>query len=128
VAEATGRLALVIDDDEGMGRVISITLERAGIQTAYAPNGFAALNLIEQRLPDVILLDIAMPGMNGWESLQAINEQFPDATFPVIVLSAFDDNTNKTIGALQSRVFRYITKPFDPSFLTKTVREALGIV
>jgi DNA-binding response OmpR family regulator len=119
--------ALIIEDDEAMGRVMQITLERAGIQTAYAPNGFAALNMLEERVPDVVLLDIAMPGMNGWESLQAINEQHPDKKFPVIILSAFDDQTNKTIGKVQSRVFSYITKPFDPAFLLKTVREALGV-
>jgi len=127
VAEARKYFALIIEDDEAMGRVMQITLERGGIQTAYAPNGFAALNLLDERLPDVLLLDIAMPGMNGWESLQAINEQHPGATFPVIVLSAFDDQTNKTIGAAQGQVYRYIVKPFDPSFLLKTVREALGI-
>jgi len=120
--------ALIIEDDEAMGRVMQITLERAGIQTAYAPNGFAALNMLEERVPDVVLLDIAMPGMNGWESLQAINEQHPDKKFPVIILSAFDDQTNKTIGKVQSRVFSYITKPFDPAFLLKTVHEALGII
>ncbi|MEO8608171.1 MAG: response regulator [Chloroflexota bacterium] len=118
---------LIIEDDEAMGRVMQITLERAGIQTAYAPNGFAALNMLEERKPDAVLLDIAMPGMNGWESLQAMNEQHPDKQFPVIILSAFDDQTNKTIGQLQSRVFRYIVKPFDPSFLLKTVYEALGV-
>lgn len=119
--------ALIIEDDESMGRVMQITLERSGIQTAYAPNGYAALNLLEERLPDVVLLDIAMPGMNGWESLQAINEQYPDVTFPVIILSAYDDQANKMIGALQTQVYCYIVKPFDPSFLLKTVREALGI-
>jgi DNA-binding response OmpR family regulator len=127
VAGAKIYFALIIEDDQSMGRVMQITLERSGFQTAYAPNGFAALNLIEQRIPDVVLLDIAMPGMNGWESLAAINEQYPSAKFPVIILSAFDDQTNKTIGALQEQVYRYIVKPFDPSFLLKTVREALGI-
>jgi DNA-binding response OmpR family regulator len=127
VAGAKIYFALIIEDDESMGRVMQITLERSGFQTAYAPNGFAALNLIEKRMPDVVLLDIAMPGMNGWESLAAINEQYPGTKFPVIILSAFDDQTNKTIGALQEQVYRYIVKPFDPSFLLKTVREALGI-
>jgi DNA-binding response OmpR family regulator len=119
--------ALIIEDDEPMGRVIQLTLERGGIETAYAPNGFAALNQIDQRMPDILLLDIAMPGMNGWESLEAINKQHPDAAFPVIILSAFDDQTNKNIGAVQRQVFRYIVKPFDPSFLLKSVQEALGI-
>jgi CheY-like chemotaxis protein len=119
--------ALIIEDDEAMGRVMQITLERAGFKTAYAPNGFAALNRLEERMPDVVLLDIAMPGMNGWESLEAINEQYPDKHFPVIILSAFDDQTNKAIGKAQSQVFRYIVKPFDPAFLLKTVHEALGI-
>ena len=119
--------ALIIEDDEAMGRVMQITLQRAGFQTAYAPNGFAALNMLEQQLPDVLLLDIAMPGMNGWESLDAINKQYPDKRFPVIILSAFDDQTNKTLGELNAQVYRYIVKPFDPSFLLKTVREALGI-
>src|SRR5262249_14282762 len=127
VAGKKGYFALIIEDDEPMGRVMQITLERGGFETAYAPNGFAALNMLETRLPDIILLDIAMPGMNGWESLQAINEQFPDAVFPVIVLTAYDDSVNKMIGSLQSQVFRYIVKPFDPAFLLKSVREALGI-
>ena len=119
--------ALILEDDQEVGRVIQLTLQLNGFEAVHAINGFAALNAIEERIPDIMFLDIAMPGMNGWESLYTINEQYPDADFPVIVLTAYDDPFNVSVGMLQSRVFRYLVKPFDPTELVQTAREALGM-
>jgi two-component system response regulator AdeR len=118
--------ALVLEDDPEVGRIIQLTLQMGGFEVVHAPNGFAALNAIDERMPDVMFLDIAMPGMNGWEALYTINEQHPDADFPVIVLTAFDDPFNVSVGMLQSRVFRYLVKPFDPAVLVQTAREAIS--
>ncbi len=119
--------ALVVEDTEDIAGIIQMTLGRIGVESQHAPNGYSALETLVQRQPDLLMLDIGMPGMNGWEVLEAIKEQHPDADFPIIILTAFDDPTNKLIGKLQNRVFRYLTKPFDPELLEQTVREALKL-
>ncbi len=119
--------ALILEDDPEVGRIIQITLQMNGFEAVHTPNGFAALNELDIRLPDILFLDIAMPGMNGWEALYTMGEQHPEADFPVIVLTAFDDPFNVSVGMLQSRVYRYLVKPFDPTELVQTAREALGI-
>lgn len=120
-------LALILEDDDSMARIIQLTLQSGGFDTVLAHNGFAALNRIEEQMPDLMFLDIAMPGMNGWEALYAIQEQFPDSNFPVIVLTAYDDSFNVSVGSMQSRVYHYMVKPFDPSELIQTARAALGM-
>jgi len=106
---------------------MQLTLMRLGIDSHHAINGSLALEFLAQRVPDILLLDIGMPGMNGWEVLEKVKERYPDTHFPVIVLTAFDDPANKLIGKLQARVFRYITKPFDMDVLAQTVRDALHL-
>lgn len=120
-------LVLIVEDTEDVAGIMRLTLEQVGLQTHHAPNGPRALEFLETRFPDAMVLDIGMPGMSGWEVLEEIKARYPEATFPVIVLTAFDDPANKLIGKLQARVFRYMTKPFDPTTLIQTVREALGV-
>jgi DNA-binding response OmpR family regulator len=119
--------ALITEDTEDIAGLMQLTLTRLGIDSHHAVNGTLALDFLAQRTPDIMLLDIGMPGMNGWEVLEKVKERYPDTHFPVIVLTAFDDPANKLIGKLQARVFRYITKPFDMDMLAQTVREALHL-
>ena len=119
--------ALIIEDTEDIAVILQITLGTIGFETRHAPNGTQALKIFGERRPDLVLLDIGMPDMNGWQVLEAIKKQFPDANMPVIVLTAFDDPANKLIGKLQNLVFRYLTKPFDPEALRRTAREAVGM-
>lgn len=119
--------ALITEDTEDIAGLMQLTLLGMGIDSHHAASGSLALDFLEQRTPDIMLLDIGMPGMNGWEVLEKVKERYPDTDFPVIVLTAFDDPANKLIGKLQARVFRYITKPFDMDVLAQTVREALHI-
>lgn len=119
--------ALIVEDTEDIAGIIQLTLKRLGVDTEHVPNGYAALEFLRQRQPDLLMLDIGMPGMNGWEVLEALKDQHPDASFPVIILTAFDDPTNKLIGKLQDRVFRYLTKPFDPDVLEAAAKEALRL-
>jgi len=118
---------LVVEDTPELAEMIQLTLERVGVESYHAPNGQRALEFLAQQYPDLVILDIGLPGMSGWEILEAIKLRHPDATFPVIVLTAFSDPTNKLIGKFQKLVFRYLTKPFRPSILTETVQEALGL-
>jgi two-component system nitrogen regulation response regulator GlnG len=119
--------ALIVEDTEDIAGIMQLTLERMGIENIHAANGFQALNLLESRFPDVLLLDIGLPGMSGWEVLEAIKQRWPDVNFPVIVLTAFSDPANRLIGKLQAHVFRYMTKPFDVETLEQVVREALNL-
>jgi DNA-binding response OmpR family regulator len=120
--------ALIAEDTADIAGLMQMTLTRLGVDSHHALNGILALVFLSERVPDILLLDIGMPGMNGWEVLERVKERYPDTHFPVIVLTAFDDPANKLIGKLQGRVFRYITKPFDMDVLAETVREALHIV
>ena len=119
--------ALIAEDSMDIAGLMQLTLARVNIESHHASNGLLALEFLASRLPDVLLLDINMPGKNGWQVLEEVKERYPNSTFPVIVLTAFDDPANKLIGKLQARVFRYLTKPFDPRELESTVKEALGI-
>ncbi|MBC6936999.1 MAG: response regulator [Chloroflexi bacterium] len=124
---STDRFALVVEDSDDIARLVQLMLRRMNIESAHAANGFAALAFLEERLPDLVLLDINMPGMNGWQVLETIKERHAQADFPVIVLTALNDPTNRLIGKLQPQVFCYVTKPFELDALALAVREALGL-
>jgi two-component system response regulator AdeR len=119
--------ALIAEDTDDIAELMQMTLTHLGIDSHHADNGLLALEFLAERIPDILLLDIGMPVMNGWEVLENVKARYPDTQFPVIVLTAFDDPANKLIGKLQGRVYRYITKPFDMATLAQTVSEALHI-
>ena len=115
---------LIVDDTVEYGQLVQASLMRSGLQADYVTNGQLALDYLDERLPDVMLLDIGMPGMNGWAVLDEIKVRYPQATFPVIVLTAFNDPANKLVGKFQQQVYRYCTKPTDLRTLANTVMEA----
>ncbi len=117
---------LIVDDTVEYGELVQASLQRSGLEVDYVHNGYAALDYLNERMPDVMLLDIGMPGMNGWAVLDEIKVRYPEASFPVIVLTAFNDPANKLVGKFQQQVFRYCTKPTDLKTLASTVMEAAG--
>ncbi len=115
---------LIVDDTVEYGQLVQASLMRSGLQADYVMNGQLALDYLDERMPDVMLLDIGMPGMNGWAVLDEIKVRYPQATFPVIVLTAFNDPANKLVGKFQQQVYRYCTKPTDLRTLANTILEA----
>jgi len=115
---------LIVDDTIEFGQLVQASLKRSGLEADYMSDGYKALDYLSQQMPDVMLLDIGMPGMNGWAVLDEIKMRYPQATFPVIVLTAFNDPANKLVGKFQQQVFRYCTKPTDLRTLANTVLEA----
>jgi len=115
---------LIVDDTIEFGQLVQASLKRSGLEADYVSDGYKALDYLSQQMPDVMLLDIGMPGMNGWAVLDEIKMRYPQATFPVIVLTAFNDPANKLVGKFQQQVFRYCTKPTDLRTLANTVLEA----
>ncbi len=114
---------LVVDDAAEVieAVTISFTLQWRETEVIGADNGEAALDLVEQEHPDVVLLDIAMPGMNGFEVLREIRA-FSDV--PVIMLTAKDDVLDKVKG-LELGADDYVTKPFDHLELLARVKALL---
>jgi len=114
---------LVVDDAEEVieAVTVSFTLQWRETDVIGADNGETALDLIEQEHPDLVLLDVAMPGMDGFETLRRIRE-FSDV--PVIMLTAKDDVLDKVKG-LELGADDYVTKPFDHLELLARVRALL---
>ncbi len=114
-------LILVVDDDIRMLRMMKRMLELESFQTITANNGEAALRVFEKENPDLVLLDIMMPDMNGYTVCQHIRE-FSDV--PIIMVTAMGDDKQKVEG-LDTGADDYVTKPFSASELAARVRAIL---
>lgn len=119
------RHILTVDDDERIRRLVQINLERAGYRISVAGDGLEALAAIERDIPDLVLLDITMPRMDGIETLRQLRASAPSATLPVVLLTAKAQDEDIMEGR-RSGADYYLHKPFSPSELLSIVREALG--
>ena len=118
-------LVLVADDDEDILSLVSLQLGRGNIDVIQARDGDEALALAEERLPDLAVLDVMMPGLNGYEVVKRLRENEEAATMPLILLTARagggDANYGYQVGADD-----YIKKPFSPAELRERVESLLA--
>lgn len=114
-------LILVVDDDQNVCRLLKLYLGQAGYGVITAGDGFAALSACETKHPDLAVLDIMLPGMDGWELCRRIRDQFK---IPVIFLTARDAPLERVAG-LDMGADDYIVKPFDPNEVVARVRARL---
>ena len=103
---------LIVDDEESGRQTVESVLEGEGYNIAMAENGFQAIEKARSLLPDVILLDVMMPGMTGFEVCQRIRSDPQLAEIPIILLTALDDRESMLSG-LKSGADDFISKPFD---------------
>lgn len=115
------RRILVVDDEERMVRFIRLNLEHDGFRVSEAFNGNQAINSVRSSLPDLVLLDVMMPDMDGFEVLRLIRET---SKVPVIMLTAKGEEDDRVRG-LELGADDYITKPFSPRELVSRVRAVL---
>ncbi len=115
---------LVVDDDARMVRLLSLTLP-ATFEVFQASKGEDAVMLAEKNLPDVILLDINMPGLNGFEVLQRVKQSKRLKKTRGIMGTARSDEADRPLGA-QLGADAYFTKPFSPLSLLEKVSQLLG--
>jgi two-component system KDP operon response regulator KdpE len=115
-----GRVALIIDDEKQIRRLLRIALEGAEHQVYEAESGQAGLAEIVHRRPDIVLLDLGLPDMEGVTVLRRLREW---SDVPVLILSVRDDADEK-VAALDAGADDYVTKPFDTSELLARVRVA----
>lgn len=117
-------MILVVDDEELIQELLRFNLEKEGYQVLTAFDGAQALNVIEESRPDLVLLDIMLPGMNGLEVCNQLrlNPKFRD--LPVIMLTAKGEEIDKVVG-LEIGADDYLTKPFSPRELLARIRARL---
>jgi len=117
--------ALVVDDDKLLLRLVELNLNRIGIKVLMAEDGKEALRLAWEERPDVILLDIMMPRMDGYEVIQRLKAEKRTRNIPVIMLTAKsnpgDQQRSREMGAVD-----YITKPFQLEELRQVVQSVIS--
>jgi|GEM_PF-714041 len=122
---SAGKTALVVEDDPGIRLLITTVLQRSGFRTTAVEKGQAALDAVTREFYDVIILDLLMPGMNGFEVLQRLEGSSPDSLRRVIVLTAVNPVSFKQF-KVEERVFRLLRKPFDLEELISAVSACLN--
>ncbi len=112
---------LVVDDEKGLVKIIRLNLEHDGFEVFEANNGAQAMDRLRAVLPDLVLLDVMMPDLDGFQVLRMIREV---GSTPVIMLTAKGEENDKVRG-LELGADDYVTKPFSPRELTSRIRAVL---
>jgi CheY-like chemotaxis protein len=114
---------LVVDDDPDVVDTLSMVLERFDFPVQTACNGVDALAAVEHEMPRIILLDMLMPIMTGWQFAEEYARRYPGRRAPIVVLTAADDARAR---AIEIGAADYLRKPFDMRLLLDTVRRVLA--
>ena len=115
---------LVIDDEAPIRLLCRVNLEAEGMEVIEAEDGTAGVELARSERPDVILLDVMMPGMDGWEVLQALQSGEGTSEIPIVFLTARAELRDRAQG-LELGGIDYVTKPFNPVELAPLVQGLL---
>jgi len=115
---------LVVEDEEDIMEVIRFNLEKEGYEVNHALSGEKALQLIEKKLPTLVLLDLMLPGINGLDLCRILKQNDRTKAIPVIMLTAKSEDADIVAG-LEMGAEDYITKPFSPRVLLARVRTVL---
>ena len=116
---------LVVDDEPEVVRLLEVILKRAGYSVAKAYNGKECLSLLARENPDVILLDIMMPGMSGLEVMGALRTIYKAMTMPPVILLTAKGGMESMIEGLQAGAYKYLVKPTSREKLIEIVKAAL---
>jgi CheY-like chemotaxis protein len=117
---------LVVDDDEDLRLLFQLGLKRAGFRISEAANGREALDAVRRDRPDLILLDLMMPVMDGWECLSALKADPGLRGIPVFIVTGKDQQQDQE-RAFASGAEAFIRKPFETAALVASIRERLAL-
>lgn len=120
------RTILVVDDEPNARSLLRLILVRAGFDVLVAQDGYEALKEVERTIPAVVILDIMMPGIDGFVVCEKLRQDDRTADLPIIMLSARADPESINRG-LSLGASKYLTKPVTPDLLIQEVNEVLGI-
>ena len=121
MAKADSKLVLIVDDEARMRRFMRMNLELEGYRVIEGSNGLEAIDRVREDLPDLVLLDVMMPEVDGFEALHIIRET---SNVPVIMLTVRDDEEDKVKG-LELGADDYVTKPFSPRELSSRIKAVI---
>jgi two-component system response regulator VicR len=117
---------ICIEDEMEMIDLIRIILGRRAFEVTGANGGREGLRMVREKHPDLVLLDLMMPDMDGWEVYQQMKADEATRNIPVIVVTAKAQNIDKVLGLHIAKVDDYIAKPFSPQELLASVEKILG--
>jgi two-component system response regulator VicR len=122
----TAKRILCIEDEPEMIDLIRLILGRRGYEVLGATGGIEGARLVRETLPDLVLLDLMMPDMDGWEVYQQMKADNSTRNIPVIVVTAKAQNIDKVLGLHIAKVDDYIAKPFGPQELMDSVEKVFS--
>ncbi len=122
------RKVVCIEDEPEMIDLVKLILGRKGFQVVGANGGREGLALIEREKPNLVLLDLMMPDMDGWEVYQQMKAREEMKAIPVIIVTAKAQSIDRVLGLHIAKVDDYITKPFGPQELLESVERVLAKV
>jgi two-component system response regulator VicR len=120
------KTVVCIEDEPEMIDLVKLILGRKGFELVGAVGGREGLDTVRKLKPDLVLLDLMMPDMDGWEVYQQMKADDELKTIPVIVVTAKAQSIDKVLGLHIAKVDDYVTKPFGPQELLQSVNKVLG--
>lgn len=125
--EEEKKVVVCIEDERDMIDLVKLILGRKGFDLVGAVGGREGLETVRRLKPDLVLLDLMMPDMDGWEVYQQIKADDKLKDTPVIVVTAKAQSIDKVLGLHIAKVDDYVTKPFSPQELLQSVNKVLGL-
>ena len=116
---------LIVDDSPTEAHVLKTMLEKNGFDTLSATSGEDGIALAKKEKPDLILMDVVMPGMNGFQATRQISKEPDTSAIPIIIVTTKDQETDRVWG-LRQGAKDYVTKPAQESELISKINNALG--
>ena len=124
MAQANKRVVYIEDETE-MIDLVRLILNRKGFEVVGANGGREGVETVQRELPDLVLLDLMMPDMDGWDVYRQIKAEETTSNIPVIVITAKAQNIDKVLGLHIVKVDDYIAKPFSPQELIDSIEKVL---
>ncbi|HSF80959.1 MAG TPA: response regulator [Anaerolineales bacterium] len=122
----TNRRVVYIEDEQEMVDLVRLILSRKGYDVIGANGGQDGLEKVRLEMPDLVLLDLMMPDMDGWDVYQQMKSEEATRKIPVIVVTAKAQSIDKVLGLHIAKVDDYISKPFSPQELVDSVEKVLS--
>ena len=116
---------LIVDDSPTETHKMSSILNKNGYEVLTAESGEEGVEIAKAELPDLVLMDIVMPGLNGFQATRLLSKESATSHIPVIIVTTKDQETDRVWGKRQGAK-GYLTKPVDPKVLLQTIQDALA--
>ncbi len=116
---------LIVDDSPTETHILTQMLDKNGYQVVTAESGEAGVEVAKKELPDLVLMDVVMPGLNGFQATRQLKKEATTAHIPVVIVTTKDQETDKIWGMRQGAK-DYLTKPVEEESLINTIQAILG--